>query len=162
MEGSDGITELPAEMEWLLAREEIAALLHRYAWHFDRNEPEQIAELFAEDAIIDYGPEFPPIRGRSRIAGAIRPGLQERFAATSHHISNLLVVPAGSHRATGTAYVYAWHRYRDGSPDGYLWGQYRCGFVRDVEGWRIQEMVLAVAGTVDFHRAAMHPIGRRE
>ena len=59
------------------------------------------------------------------------------------------------------SYLYAWHRYADGSPDGELWGRYRHTFVRTDAGWRISELLLEAAGTVDFHRARMHPIGRR-
>ena len=63
--------------------------------------------------------------------------------------------------ATLIAYLYAWHRYVDGSPDGHLWGQYHTKLRRTPEGWLLHEMVLTAAGTVDFHRASMHPIGRR-
>ncbi len=34
-------------------------------------------------------------------------------------------------------------------------------FERTADGWRIADLVLRAAGTVDFHRATMHPIGRR-
>ena len=61
---ADGPTaDRGAAVDWLLDRDEMAALLHAYAWHFDHNEPEPIAGLFTDDAVIDYGPEFPPIRG---------------------------------------------------------------------------------------------------
>ena len=66
----------------------------------------------------------------------------------------------GDH-ATLIAYVYAWHRYVDGSPDGHLWGQYHTTLRRTQDGWAFSEMVLKSAGIVDFHRATMHPIGRR-
>jgi hypothetical protein len=147
--------------EWLLDRDEMTALLHAYAWHFDHNEPEPIADLFTHDAVIDYGPEFPPIRGRETIVGRIRPGLEGIFAATSHHISNVAISRDAEDEARGTAYVHAWHRYRDGSPDGYLWGYYECRFRRTTAGWRIAEMTLRIAGMADFHRSVMHPIGRR-
>ena len=58
-------------------------------------------------------------------------------------------------------YLYAWHRYIDGSRDGELWGRYRHSFVRTGGGWRISELRLEAAGSVDFHRSEMHPIGRR-
>jgi ketosteroid isomerase-like protein len=139
----------------------IAELLYAYAYHFDRNEPEVVASLFTEDAVIDYGPEVPDIRGRATIADRIRPGLDEIFAATSHHISNVSVTFAGADDAVAVAYVYAWQRFHDGSPDGHLWAQYHTRVRRTAEGWRIAELVLKAAGTVEFHRSAMHPIGRR-
>lgn len=157
----DSETGTNAAIEWLQDKDAIGALLYAYAWHFDHNEPDEIARLFTEDATIDYGPEFPPIRGRETIVDRIRPGLEGIFEATSHHVSNVLISPSGAGEARGTAYVHAWHRYRDGSPDGYLWGYYECRFRRTPAGWRILEMTLRIAGKVDFHRSTMHPIGRR-
>jgi ketosteroid isomerase-like protein len=140
----------------------ITELFFAYARHFDQNDPESVAALFTDDAVIDYGPELRPIRGRANIAPRISAGLTEIFAATSHHLSNVNITLGDHDDATGMAYVYAWHRYRDGSPDGYLWGQYHNRFRRTSIGWQISELILRVAGTKDFHRSTMHPIGRRE
>ena len=111
--------------------------------------------------MIDYGPEVPEIRGRNTIAERIGPGLDTIFAATSHHIGNVSVRFEGADLAVAVAYVYAWHRYRDGSPDGHLWGQYHTRMRHTDGAWRIAELVLKAAGTAEFHRATMHPIGRR-
>ncbi len=143
------------------SRNEITDLLTAYAWHFDRNEPELVAALFTEAAVIDYGPEFPAIRGRDAIAPRIGEGLTQIFEATSHHVSNVAISIDDDGSAMGTAYVYAWHRYRDGSPDGHLWGQYHCRFAHTADGWQIAELILRAAGTENFHRSTMHPIGRR-
>ncbi len=141
-------------------REAIIAAIHAYAYHFDRNEPEAVAALFTDDAVIDYGPEM-SMQGKSVFAPAIARGLAERFAATSHHVSNITVTFEGEDRARTVAYLYAWHRYRSGAPDGELWAQYHHDFVRTGEGWRIARLVLRAAGMKDFHRAVMHPLGRR-
>ncbi len=146
----------------LEARQAITELLFAYAWHFDRNEPESVAALFTEDATIDYGPEVPPISGRDSIAPRICEGLANIFAATSHHVSNVSITFESDDTATGVAYVYAWHRYRDGSPDGHLWGRYHNRFRRTETGWQISELVLRAAGTHDFHRSTMHPTGRHD
>ena len=143
-------------------RQQIADLFIAYAWHFDRNEPEEVAALFTEDAVIDYGPEFPPITGRDSIAPSISGGLADVFTATSHHISNIRISFENDTTATGVAYLYAWARYRDGSPDGQLWAQYHDRFRRVDDRWLISEMVLRAAGTANFHRSTMHPIGRRD
>jgi hypothetical protein len=66
----------------------------------------------------------------------------------------------GPDTARSLCYLDAWHRYHDGSPDGYLWGRYRHRLVRTIDGWRITELVLEAAGTIDFHRPTMHGIGR--
>ena len=142
-------------------RQAIVDLIHAYCLHFDENEPQAVAALFTDEATIDYGPEAKRIIGRDTIAETIAVGLNEIFAATSHHVSNISIAFDGPDRATGVTYLYAWHRYRDGSPDGHLWGRYHHRFERTRDGWRIADLVLRAAGTVDFHRATMHPIGRR-
>ncbi|HXF97095.1 MAG TPA: nuclear transport factor 2 family protein [Gaiellaceae bacterium] len=146
----------------LLVFRELGDLACAYCYHFDNNEPEAVAELFTEDARIDYGPEVEPIVGRERIAPAIAVGLRERFLATSHHLSNMRISLEAADAATAIAYVYAWHRYRDGSPDGELWGRYHYRFRRTDAGWKIAELVLRAAGTKHFHRDRMHGIGRRQ
>lgn len=153
--------DLAAAVRQLEDRHAIADLIHAYCDHFDRNEPDAVAALFTADATVDYGPETETIVGADAIASTISIGLERIFAATSHHVSNLRLTFHGPDRASSVTYLYAWHRYRDGSPDGELWGRYRHRFERTDDGWRIAELVLEAAGTVDFHRARMHPIGRR-
>ena len=145
----------------LADRQAIAGLVHSYCRHFDDNRPEEVAALFTEDATVDYGPELPTIVGSKTLAARIAIGLTETFAATSHHVSNIQVEFDGPDAATGVTYLYAWHRYRDGSPDGELWGRYHHRFVRTAAGWRIAELVLRAAGTEHFHRSRMHPTDRR-
>jgi ketosteroid isomerase-like protein len=148
-------------IEEMAARQAIVDLIHAYCFHFDQNEPDEVAALFTESAIVDYGPETETIVGAGPIADTIAVGLERTFAATSHHASNIQVRFDGPDRAESVSYLYAWHRYRDGSPDGHLWGRYHHRFERTDAGWRISELVLRAAGTVDFHRGAMHPTGRR-
>jgi len=155
------VTDARAVRE-LFDRQEIADLVHAYCDHFDRNEPEAVAALFTEDAAIDYGPEAAAIVGRDTIAPTIAVGLDDTFAATSHHVSNMRITFEGTDDARAVTYVYAWHRYRDGSPDGELWGRYHHRFHRTPDGWRIASLRLTAAGAVNFHRATMHSIGRRE
>ena len=145
----------------LADRQAIADLIHAYCLHFDNNEPEAVAALFTADAVVDYGPEATTIVGADAIATTIAVGLEKTFLATSHHVSNIQITFEGAERARSVAYLYAWHRYVDGSPDGELWGRYRHSFVRTDSGWRISGLLLEAAGTVDFHRTRMHPIGRR-
>jgi ketosteroid isomerase-like protein len=144
----------------LLDRQAIADLIHAYCRHFDQNEPKEVAALFTAGATIDYGPESATVVGSASIAASIATGLEQTFAATSHHVSNMELRFNGPDSARGVTYLYAWHRYRDGSPDGELWGRYHHRFERTADGWRIAELVLRAAGSVDFHRATMHPIGR--
>jgi ketosteroid isomerase-like protein len=148
-------------LQELADRQAIVDLIHAYCYHFDQNEPEAVAALFTAGATIDYGPEAPRITGADAIAATIAGGLNTIFASTSHHVSNISIIFDGPDRASGITYLYAWHRYRDGSPDGHLWGRYHHRFERTPAGWRIDDLVLRAAGTVDFHRSTMHPTGRR-
>jgi ketosteroid isomerase-like protein len=158
----DASTDLAATVRELADRQAIADLIHAYCEHFDANEPEAVAALFTESATVDYGPEVPTIvGGPAEIAARIAVGLDRIFAATSHHVSNVRIELDGPDTASSLSYLYAWHRYVDGSPDGELWGRYRHTFRRTDDGWRIASLRLEAAGAVDFHRATMHPIGRR-
>jgi ketosteroid isomerase-like protein len=153
--------DVPAVVQELHDRQAIADLIYAYCHHFDRNEPAEVAALFTADATVDYGPEAETIVGADSIAKTIAVGLAHTFAATSHHVSNIRITFDSTHEAHAITYLYAWHRYVDGSSDGELWGRYHHRFVRTDDGWRIAELVLTAAGTMSFHRAAMHPIGRR-
>ena len=148
------------DLRVLLDRQAVIDLIYAYCFHFDRNEPAEVARLFTDDARIDYGPETTTIIGANAIAKTIAVGLTTTFAATSHHVSNTRLSIEGPDVICSVSYLYAWHRYLDGSPDGELWGQYHHRFVRTQRGWLISKLELRAAGSRDFHRSAMHPIGR--
>jgi ketosteroid isomerase-like protein len=153
--------ETTSIVQELADRQAIADLIHAYCLHFDNNEPEAVAALFTDDAVVDYGPEATTIVGADAIATTIAVGLDQTFLATSHHVSNIQITFDGADAARSVSYLYAWHRYVDGSPDGELWGRYRHTFVRTGGGWRISRLLLEAAGMAEFHRTRMHPIGRR-
>ena len=94
-----------AVLRELLDRRAIEELIHSYCRHFDQNEPELVAALFTEDAVVDYGPEFPNIDGAASIGETIAVGLEQTFAATSHHVSNIQVTFEGPDHATGLTYL---------------------------------------------------------
>lgn len=152
--------DLTDTLRRLTDREAIAGLIHAYCYHFDRNEPDDVAALFTPDAVVDYGPETADLIGVAAILAAVGLGLENTFAATSHHVSNVMIQLDGPDTASSICYLYAWHRYRSGAPEGELWAQYHHNFRRGAQGWRISRLVLKAAGTRDFHRATMHPIGR--
>ena len=148
-------------LEGLLDKAEITDLIHAYCYHFDRAEPEAVVALFTEDAVIDYGPDLPTMKGTDEISPMISRGLAERFAATSHHVSNVVIRFDGPDAATSICYLYAWHRYLGSGAEGELWGQYHNSFRRAGTGWRISRLVLRAVATKNFHRENMHSIGRR-
>ena len=148
-------------LEGLLDKAEITDLIHAYCYHFDRAEPEAVVALFAEDALIDYGPDVPPMNGADAFRPMIARGLATLFAATSHHVSNITIRFEGSDTATSICHLYAWHRYHEGGKESELWGQYHHTFRRIDGRWRISHLQLKAAGTKNFHRENMHPIGRQ-
>ncbi len=145
----------------LLDKAAITDVIHAYCYHFDRAEADKVLALFTPDAVVDYGPDVPTMTGLGEITPMIENGLAHFFAATSHHVSNITIQFDGPDKATGICYVYAWHRYQNGQPNSELWGQYHHEFVRATDGWKIARLYLCAAGTDQFHRDTMHPIGRR-
>ncbi len=147
-------------LEGLLDKAEITDLIHAYCYHFDRAETEAVVALFTEDAVIDYGPDVPSMTGPNEFRPMIERGLSNFFEATSHHVSNIVIDFDDTDTATSICYLYAWHRYLETGQESELWGQYHHGFQRTQAGWRIARLVLCAAGTKNFHRETMHPIGR--
>jgi hypothetical protein len=144
----------------LVAKDEIADLVRRYSYCVDHRLHDELAGLFTEDCVVDYGPSFgPPVQSRAafrKMFGHPRTG----FAATSHHNANVFVEFDGDDRAAVRTSVYAWHRRWDGTTPE-LWGYYHDTVVREEGGWRIatrQLRVLAVEDwDVEWHPAVDEP-----
>ncbi len=119
-------------------RAEITQLVHEYTRVFDQGDHDAMADLFAEDARIDYGPGTSgPREGRENIRKWLE-GIYA-FKRTSHHLSNVQIWFDGPDRARGTCYVLAWHEWPDERPNAVLYGRYEDVYVRTAEGWRIGE-----------------------
>jgi hypothetical protein len=144
-----------------LDRQAVEELVHKYCYYFDRNQPEELANLFAEDAVVDYGPEVASLIGRAQILEMVSKGLAETFLATSHHISNFMITSQSSDSATSTSYLYAWHKYHSKEEIGHLWGGYEHEFTKIEGKWFINKLKLFGVGMQDFHRSNMHSNGRR-
>lgn len=151
--------DIESTLQELQDRQAITELIYRYCECFDRNDPAGVGALFTADAVIDYNPDTPNIIG-SKVAETIAVGLRDTFAATSHHVSNVMISFEGVDQAQSLCYIDAWHRYHGERPDGFLWGRYVHRFQRTAGGWRITALLLQAAGTIDFHRQRMHGIGR--
>ncbi|MGH9269847.1 MAG: nuclear transport factor 2 family protein [Ilumatobacteraceae bacterium] len=147
------------ELQQLVDRQAIVDVVHAYCRNVDLVRPAEFAALFTEDCTVDYGPGLgPPTHGASSLEERLATGLP-RFAATSHHVSNVEVDFDGADAADTITYLYAWHRYDDDRPDAHLWARYHDRFVRTPDGWRIATRTLTVAGQEAFD-VQWHPIGR--
>jgi hypothetical protein len=144
-----------------LDRQAIEDLVHKYCYYFDRNLPEELAQLFTEDAVVDYGPEVDNLIGREQIFKMVAKGLSETFAATSHHISNLIVTFESETFAKSNSYLYAWHKYHTKEEIGHLWGGYEHEFIKLENSWYIKSLKLYGVAMRDFHRTNMHSNGRK-
>ena len=153
-------------VQQLVDRQEIVDLIHAYCRNVDLVRADDVAALFTDDCVVDYGPGLgSPTHGSAELAERLGRGLP-RFAATSHHVSNIQIeFDESGDAATGCTYLYAWHRYPEAAdgpqvPDAHLWAQYHDRFVRTPAGWRIAERTLKVAGQEAFD-VEWYPIGRR-
>lgn len=144
----------------LQSRNEIVDQIHRYCFFFDSSDVIGLRSLFTTDAIVDYGPEMGPLSGIEEIMNSISGGLRNTFAATSHHISNIIVEFRGTDEALASSYIYAWHKYLKKPEIGYLWGQYSHVFRFEAGAWKISHLKLSAVAIQDFHRATMHPVNR--
>jgi hypothetical protein len=147
--GMDDDVEQSVRRLW--DKDEIVDLVHRYSFLVDHKRSDELAELFTEDCVVDYGPGVaPPAHGRrafrdmfggGREPTEARPG----FFDTSHHNANVLVTFESDDRATVLTSVYAWHHTTQGGTPR-IWGYYHDVVVRTADGWRFAERQLRVAG----------------
>src|SRR5687768_10338054 len=95
----------------LVARQAICDVIHAYCRGVDTIDAEGVAALFTTDCVVDYGPGLgQPTHGSAALAERLASGLP-RFAATSHHVSNIEVQLSGDGlSATTITYLMAWHR----------------------------------------------------
>ena len=76
-------------LEGVLARGQIERLLFDYAFHLDMNHPDELAKLFVDDCVVSYAPGF-GAEGLDAYKETLK-GIGSFFAATSHHVSNVVV-----------------------------------------------------------------------
>ena len=90
----------------LVDKDEIVDLVHRYSYYVDQKFYDEIAELFTEDCVVDYGPGVgPPVQGRTAFRAMF--GAGRGFVVTSHHNANVLVSFEGDDRASVRTSCYA-------------------------------------------------------
>lgn len=149
---------LEQKVNQIIAEEAIKRLIFDYAFHLDMNHPKELADLFIEDCVVVYAPNFGAV-GREAYAKTLD-GIGSYFVGTSHHVSNIVIDFKSENEANVRSVVYAWHRYSRERPDSHVWGQYH-DFVVRVDGeWRFKRRELRTSGAKDFHVKEVMPIGR--
>jgi 3-phenylpropionate/cinnamic acid dioxygenase small subunit len=138
----------------LVDKDAIVDLVHRYSFCVDHRLYDEVASLFTEDCTVDYGPDYPTIRGRIALRKMFGdPSGGHR--ATSHHNANVLVTFDDDDHASVRASVYAWHRSND-TTTPQVWGYYHDTVERGPSGWLIATRQLRVLGVEEWD-TAMHP-----
>jgi hypothetical protein len=133
----------------LVDKDQIKSVLFDYGFYLDMNMTEELATLFTDDCVVSYGPRFGS-EGKDEYRETLE-GVGTFFAATSHHVSNVVVSFSDEDTATVRSVLFAWHRYNRDRPDGYVMGQYHDVLVRMREGWRFKRRELRYTGMIDFH-----------
>ena len=94
------------ELRELLEKEKIRKLKQLYSHLMDSGQIDALADLFTEDAVCEFGPEYGNWEGRDAIRanyhGVFDP--QDPFSAM-HHITNHYIDLTGPDRATGRSYL---------------------------------------------------------
>ena len=147
-------------LQRLVDERAIERILFDYAYYLDMNMPDQMADLFVDDCVVSYAPNF----GAEGIEAYKKTldGIGTFFTATTHHVSNIVIDFTNDSEASVRAVVMAIHRYTKERPDGLLFGQYHDVVVKRDGQWKFKTRVLKTTMATDYHVRASNPIGRVE
>lgn len=119
----------------------IQNLIHRYPYHIDRGEVDEMAQLFAHADV--YMPGREPVRSNpAAVAQAFRDWLQiyaNGTPRTRHMTSNVIIEPDGSDRARATSYVMVFQQTKNFALQPIIGGDYRDRFEKVNGVWRFYE-----------------------
>jgi 3-phenylpropionate/cinnamic acid dioxygenase small subunit len=129
------------------ARVAIQATLSRYTRHVDAGRADELAGLFAEDAVYDMGGGV-VAHGRAAIVPKVEElktmfATAEGFGRIRHHTSSVSIEVESPSRARATSYFCA---FAAAGPDH--WGTYRDVLVREDDAWRFASRVVRLEGAV--------------
>ena len=94
------------ELRELLEKEKIRKLKQLYSHLMDNGQIDALADIFTEDAVCEFGPEYGQWEGRETIRANYHGvfDAQNRFDAM-HHITNHYIDLTGADTATGRSYL---------------------------------------------------------
>lgn len=94
------------ELRELLEKEKIRKLKQLYSHLMDNGQIDALADIFTEDAVCEFGPEYGQWEGRETIRANYHGvfDTQNRFDAM-HHITNHYIDLTGPDTATGRSYL---------------------------------------------------------
>ena len=129
------------DLQELSDRQEITDLVTAYTRAVDTARWDDLAQVFTEDAVLDYAASGGPVGGLAEVTPFLRS--LEGFDRWQHTIGQVAITLAGD-AATATAYFV--NPMVAVGPDGeqQLWevgGYYHHDLVRTTAGWRSRRMV---------------------
>jgi ketosteroid isomerase-like protein len=141
------MSDLEAQVQHLLDRQEIRDCVNRYARALDRHDDELLASVFHPDAIDNHGPW---IGGRAEFVQWANHECHRHLDAHMHHLTTHTCEIDG-HVAHTETYVEFVHRYRDGKTVLVGGGRYLDRLEKRDGGWRIavRRLVMDYRYTVD-------------
>jgi|ERR1700722_12870689 len=136
----------------------ITRLLCAYCDAVDANQTEEIIALFTAEAVFDigYGRIY---TGHAELATLFRQ--LDRYRATSHDLSTVVIDFDDDDTARCRSHVYAFHLRADDGAPVHLWGRYRDVVVRTDGEWAIARRRLRAAAELGATPADGRP-GRWE
>ena len=130
-------------MKNFIEKENIQAVLIKYAEACDRRDWTLYDEVFHADVAVDYGGKF-KFAGREALVAMIK-NLLGGCGPTQHLLGNFKINVADDH-ATCSCYVRAAHSGAGGKKDLFyeVWAEYRDELVKVGEQWQItkREMII--------------------
>jgi ketosteroid isomerase-like protein len=133
----------------LVALEAIRRILGAFCLRVDEYDMDGLADVFAEDCHVDYGPgRGGPQDGRAAVVARIARG-QAEFRRTHHQLGQIVVDVEGD-LAHAVTYVTAWHEDWEGGTS-----EVRLRYVDDLRHdedgrWRIERRTVLASGIVGF------------
>ena len=103
----------PIAIERLLARQEIADVIYRYARGIDRLDFAQVRDCYHPDAYDDHG----SMKGSVEEFIAAAASFLARWTVTQHFMGNMLIEVDGE-QARAETYAVAYHRREDAAGNG--------------------------------------------
>jgi ketosteroid isomerase-like protein len=129
------------------ARAEIENGIYRYAWAFDENDMNLLADCFTENAEL-IEPNGNTVQGRDAIREAFRTRRDsrvERGEQPRHVTTNVLILDESDGRADVRSY-FSMHATKDGAVQGTSLGIYVDTWVDDGGTWRISRRQMQSEG----------------
>lgn len=126
-------------------RFDIEQLMYAYARAADMADVEAQVSVFHRDCRVLFSGDT-WINGHDELRASLTNAF-ERYAQTSHAVTNISITFTGTDDATAESLITAWHRGVDGK-EWTLHGRYVDEWYKGTEGWKLKTRQIVAAGAV--------------